>query len=65
MDEKLSVREYELNDIKGKCVQNELTLDGSEKQIIRLRKERELNEVEMKHYQHNRKGVCTLAPKSV
>ena len=49
MDEKLSGREKELNDIKGKCVQNEETLDGSEKEIIRLRKEREFNEVEMKN----------------
>ena len=56
MDEKLSVREKELNDIKGKCVQNEETLDGSEKEIIRLRKKREFNEVEMKNNQHKRKG---------
>ena len=56
MDEKLSVREYELNDIKGKCVKNEETLDGSEKEIIRLRKKREFNEVEMKNNQHKRKG---------
>ena len=56
MDEKLSVREKELNDIKAKCVQNEETLDGSEKEIIRLRKEREFNEVEMKNNQHKRKG---------
>merc|ERR1712194_767474 len=49
MEVKLSVREKELNDIKGKCVQNEEQLDGSEKEIIRLRKEREFNEVEMKN----------------
>ena len=40
MDEKLSVREKELNDIKAKCVQNEETLDVSEKEIIRLRKKK-------------------------
>ena len=56
MDEKLSVREKELNDIKGKCVQNEETPDSSETEIIRLRKEREFNEVEMKNNQHKRKG---------
>ena len=41
---------------RKKCVQNEETLDVSEKEIIRLRKEREFNEVEMKNNQHKRKG---------
>merc|ERR1739844_557226 len=47
MQMKLGVTEKELNDIKVKCVQNEETLDENEKEIVRLRKERECNEVEM------------------
>merc|ERR1712194_192150 len=47
MEVKLSVREEELNDTKGKCVLNEEKLDESGKEIIRLTKERECNEVEM------------------
>ena len=44
---KLSVTEKELNDIKVKCVQKEEKLDENDKEILRLRKERECNEVEM------------------
>lgn len=44
---KLGVTEKELNDIKVKCVQKEEKLDENEKEILRLRKERECNEVEM------------------
>ena len=47
MEEKLGVTEKKLNDIKVKCVQNEEKLDENEKEILRLRKERECNEVEM------------------
>ena len=47
MEVKLGVTEKELNDIKVKCVQNEEKLDENEKEILRLRKERECNEVEM------------------
>merc|ERR1712156_513742 len=47
MEVKLGVTEKELNDIKVKCVQNEEKLDKNEKEILRLRKERECNEVEM------------------
>ena len=39
--------EKELNNIKVKCVQKEEKLDENEKEILRLRKERECNEVEM------------------
>ena len=44
---KLGVTEKELNYIKMKCVQKEENLDENEKEILRLRKERECNEVEM------------------
>ena len=47
MEEKVGVTEKKLNDIKVKCVQNEEKLDENEKEILRLRKERECNEVEM------------------
>ena len=47
MEVKLGVTEKELNDIKVKCVQKEEQLDENEKEILRLRKERECNEVEM------------------
>ena len=47
MEVKLGVTEKELNDIKGKFVQNEGKLDESEKEIVRLRKVREYDEVEM------------------
>ena len=47
MEVKLGVTEKELNDIKVKCVQKEEKLDENEKEILRLRKERECNEVEM------------------
>merc|ERR1712019_67001 len=47
MEMELSGREKELNDIKVKCVQNEERLDESEKEIIRLRTERECYEGEM------------------
>ena len=36
-----------MNELKGKCVQNKEMLDESGKEIIRLRRERECNEVEM------------------
>ena len=47
MEVKLGVTEKELNYIKMKCVQKEENLDENEKEILRLRKERECNEVEM------------------
>merc|ERR1712194_552507 len=47
MEVKQGVTEKKLNDIKVKCVQNEEKLDEYEKELIRLRKEREYNEVEM------------------
>ena len=47
MEVKLGVTETELNDIKVKCVQKEEKLDENEKETLRLRKERECNEVEI------------------
>merc|ERR1711957_705889 len=47
MEVKQGVTEKELNGIKVKCVQNEEKLDEYEKELIRLRKEGEYNEVEM------------------
>ena len=47
MEEKLGVTEKKLNDINVKCVQNEEKLDENEKEILRLRKEMECNEIEM------------------
>ena len=44
---KLGVTEKELNYIKMKCVQKEENLDENEKEILRLRKEMECNEIEM------------------
>ena len=44
---KLGVTEKELNYIKMKCVQKEENLDENEKEILRLRKEMEYNEIEM------------------
>ena len=44
---KLGVTEKELNYIKIKCVQKEENLDENEKEILRLRKEMECNEIEM------------------
>ena len=44
---KLGVTEKELNYIKMKCVQKEENLDENEKEILRLRKETECNEIEM------------------
>ena len=44
---KLGVTEKELNYIKMKCVQKEENLDENEKEILRLRKELECNEIEM------------------
>ena len=47
MEVKLGVTEKELNYIKIKCVQKEENLDENEKEILRLRKEMECNEIEM------------------
>merc|ERR1712194_483384 len=47
MEVKQGVTEKKLNGIKVKCVQNEEKLDENEKELMRLRKEREYNEVEM------------------
>ena len=47
MEVKLGVTEKELNYIKMKCVQKEENLDENEKEILRLRKEMECNEIEM------------------
>ena len=47
MEVKLGITEKELNDIKVKCVQKEENLDENEKEILRLRKETECNEIEM------------------
>ena len=47
MEVNLGVPEKELNYIKMKCVQKEENLDENEKEILRLRKEMECNEIEM------------------